>query len=173
MQAGTPSRTMSPIAGPDGSIVYVVDDDVAVRRGLTTLLRSVELHVETFASTEEFLQFVRPAVPSCLVLDVRLRGKNGLTFQQEIVNSGMHIPVVFMTGHGDIEMSVRAMKAGAMDFFSKPFRGQDMLDVIGQALGRDKVPARIGRRGPTVAQFVRNTLAERKRSAALRAGRPA
>ena len=138
MQAENPSRTMSAMAGPDGSVVYVVDDDAGVRQALTTLLRSVELHVETFASTEEFLQFIRPAVPSCLVLDVRLRGKNGLTFQQEIVNSSMHIPVVFMTGHGDIEMSVKAMKAGAMDFLAKPFRDQDMLDAIGQALVRDK-----------------------------------
>ncbi len=139
MQAGTPSPTMSRAASPDGSIVYVVDDDAAVRRALATLLRSVELHVETFASAEDFLLFSRPAVPSCLILDVRLRGKNGLTFQQEIVNSGMRIPVVFMTGHGDIEMSVKAMKAGAMDFFAKPFRDQDMLDAIEQALGRDKV----------------------------------
>jgi FixJ family two-component response regulator len=120
------------------AVVYVVDDDAAVRRALATLLRSVDMHVETFSSPEEFLDHPRPAVPSCLILDVRLRGKNGLTFQQEIVNSGMHIPVVFMTGHGDIEMSVKAMKAGAMDFFAKPFRDQDMLDAIGQALGRDK-----------------------------------
>jgi FixJ family two-component response regulator len=139
MQAGTPSSTLSRTTSADGSVVYVVDDDAAVRRALATLLRSVDLHVETFSSAEEFLLFSRPAVPSCLILDVRLRGKNGLTFQQEIVSSGMHIPVVFMTGHGDIEMSVKAMKAGATDFFAKPFRDQDMLDAIGQALGRDKV----------------------------------
>jgi FixJ family two-component response regulator len=139
MQAGTPFPSMAHCAGVDGSVVYVVDDDAAVRRALTSLLRSVGLRVETFPSAEEFLLFPRPAVPSCLVLDVRLRGRNGMTFQQEIVSSGMHIPVVFMTGHGDIEMSVKAMKAGASDFFAKPFRDQDMLDAIGQALGRDKI----------------------------------
>jgi FixJ family two-component response regulator len=117
--------------------VYVVDDEAAVRRALATLMRSVDLRVETFSSPEEFLQFPRPLVPSCLILDVRLRSKNGLTFQQEIVRSGLRIPVVFMTGHGDIEMSVKAMKAGAMDFFAKPFRDQDMLDAVGQALVRD------------------------------------
>ncbi|MFM0221694.1 response regulator transcription factor [Paraburkholderia dipogonis] len=138
MQAGTTSPTISRAEALTGPIVYVVDDDAAVRRALATLMRSVELCVETFASAEEFLLFSRPAVPSCLVLDVRLRGKNGLTFQKEIVDSSMHIPVVFMTGHGDIEMSVKAMKAGATDFFAKPFRDQDMLDAIGQALRRDK-----------------------------------
>jgi FixJ family two-component response regulator len=119
--------------------VYVVDDEAAVRRALATLMRSVDMHVETFSSPEEFLQHPRPPVPSCLILDVRLRNKNGLTFQQEIVRSGLGIPVVFMTGHGDIEMGVKAMKAGAMDFFAKPFRDQDMLDAIGQALARDAV----------------------------------
>ena len=119
------------------AIVYVVDDEAPVRRALATLMRSVDMHVETFASTEEFLQFQRPTLPSCLILDVRLRNKSGLTFQQEIMQSGLRIPVLFMTGHGDIEMSVKAMKAGAMDFFAKPFRDQDMLDAIGQALARD------------------------------------
>jgi FixJ family two-component response regulator len=87
----------------------------------------------------EFLLFSRPVVLSCLVFDVRLRGKNGLTFQREIVNSGMRIPVAFMTGHGEIEMSAKAMKAGVMDFFTESFRDRDMLEAIGQALGRDKV----------------------------------
>src|ERR1700761_4817729 len=119
------------------AVVYVVDDEAPVRRALATLMRSVDLHVETFSSPEEFLQHPRPVVPSCLILDVRLRNKNGLAFQQEIVQNGLRIPVVFMTGHGDIEMSVKAMKAGAMDFFAKPFRDQDMLDAIGQALARD------------------------------------
>jgi FixJ family two-component response regulator len=119
------------------AVVYVVDDEAPVRRALATLLRSVDMHVETFSSPEEFLQHPHPPVPSCLILDVRLRNKNGLTFQQEIVQSGLRMPVVFMTGHGDIEMTVKAMKAGAMDFFAKPFRDQDMLDAIGQALVRD------------------------------------
>ena len=119
------------------AVVYVVDDEAPVRRALATLMRSVDMRVETFASAEEFMQHPRPAVPSCLILDVRLRNKNGLAFQQEIVQNGLHIPVLFMTGHGDIEMSVRAMKAGAMDFFAKPFRDQDILDAVGQALVRD------------------------------------
>jgi FixJ family two-component response regulator len=131
--------TVNPTRTPDrlDAIVYVVDDEAAVRRALATLMRSVDMRVETFSSPDEFLQHPRPPVPSCLILDVRLRNKNGLTFQQEIVRSGLGIPVVFMTGHGDIEMSVKAMKAGAMDFFAKPFRDQDMLDAIGQALARD------------------------------------
>ncbi|WP_213779548.1 response regulator [Caballeronia sp. dw_276] len=130
---------VKPSPPPDrrDAIVYVVDDEAPVRRALATLMRSVDMHVETFSSTEEFLHFARPAVPSCLLLDVRLRNKNGLAFQQEIVQSGLGIPVLFMTGHGDIEMSVKAMKSGAMDFFAKPFRDQDMLDAIGQALARD------------------------------------
>jgi FixJ family two-component response regulator len=119
-------------------VVYVIDDDAAVRRALATLMRSVDLSVETFATPDEFLRFPRPPGPACLILDVRLRGKNGLMFHQDIVNSGMRIPVVFMTGHGDIEMGVKAMKGGAMDFLAKPFRDQDMLDAVGQALTRDE-----------------------------------
>ncbi|WP_438397434.1 response regulator transcription factor [Caballeronia sp. DA-9] len=132
----SPVKSSTPPEWRD-TVVYVVDDEAPVRRALSTLMRSVDMRVETFASTEEFLQFERPAVPSCLILDVRLRNKNGLAFQQEIVQSGLRIPVLFMTGHGDIEMSVKAMKSGAMDFFAKPFRDQDMLDAIGQALARD------------------------------------
>ncbi|WP_213762145.1 response regulator [Caballeronia sp. dw_19] len=138
MSAGPSSPSAHGATGRDGAIVYVVDDDAAIRRALATLMRSVDLLVETFSSPEEFLQRPRSHVPSCLILDVRLRGKSGLTFHQEIVNSGIRIPVVFMTGHGDIEMSVKAMKAGAMDFFAKPFRDQDMLDTVSQALARDK-----------------------------------
>jgi FixJ family two-component response regulator len=119
------------------AVVYVVDDDAAIRRALATLMRSVDLVVETFASGEEFLAQPRTRGPACLILDVRLRNKNGLTFQQEIVKSGLLIPVVFMTGHGDIEMSVKAMKAGATDFFAKPFRDQDMLDAVGRAITQD------------------------------------
>jgi len=121
----------------EGSVIYVVDDDEGIRRALDLLLRSVGLRVETFESPDEFLRFPHSAGPSCLILDVRLRGKSGMAFHQEIVNSGMHIPVVFMTGHGDIEMGVKAMKAGALDFFAKPFKDQDMLDAIAQALARD------------------------------------
>jgi FixJ family two-component response regulator len=121
----------------EGSIVYVVDDDEGVRRALDLLLRSVGLGVETFGSPDEFLQSTHSTGPSCLILDVRLRGKSGMAFHQEIVNSGMRIPVVFMTGHGDIEMGVKAMKAGALDFLAKPFKDQDMLDAVAQALAQD------------------------------------
>ncbi|MEW9581600.1 response regulator transcription factor [Paraburkholderia sp. DGU8] len=121
----------------DGSVVYVVDDDEGIRRALELLMRSVGLRVETFGSPDEFLRFPRPARSSCLILDVRLRGKSGMAFHQEIVDSGIQIPVVFMTGHGDIEMGVRAMKAGALDFLTKPFKDQDMLDAVAQALAQD------------------------------------
>lgn len=119
------------------AVVYIVDDDSGVRRALLTLMRSVDLKAEAFGSAEEFLTAPKQGRPSCLILDVRLRNKNGLVFHQEILTSGIKIPVVFMTGHGDIEMSVKAMKAGAMDFLAKPFRDQDMLDAVTQALGKD------------------------------------
>jgi FixJ family two-component response regulator len=132
---------VTPTSTPEwhNAVVYVVDDDATVRRALSTLLRSVDIHVETFSSPEDFLRHVHTPVPSCLILDVRLRNKNGLAFQQEIAQQGLRMPVVFMTGHGDIEMSVKAMKAGASDFFAKPFRDQDMLDAIGQVLAQDAV----------------------------------
>lgn len=123
---------------PTPGIVYVVDDDAGIRRALATLMRSVDLRVETFASAQDFLEYARPELPGCLVLDVRLRGTNGLTFHQDIVHSGIRLPVVFITGHGDIEMSVKAMKGGAADFFAKPFRDQDMIDAITQALTKDR-----------------------------------
>ena len=122
----------------DVPVVYVVDDDKGIRRALEMLMRSVDLRVETFESPDEFLRFPRSAGPSCLILDVRLRGKSGMAFHQEIVNSGMRIPVLFITGHGDIEMGVKAMKAGAHDFFAKPFKDQDMLDAVTHALARDR-----------------------------------
>ncbi|HEY2025328.1 response regulator transcription factor [Paraburkholderia sp.] len=121
----------------DGSVIYIVDDDGGMRRALDLLLRSVGLRVETFESPDEFLRFPHSTGPSCLILDVRLRGRSGMAFHQQIVNSGMQIPVVFMTGHGDIEMGVRAMKAGALDFLAKPFKDQDMLDAVAQALAKD------------------------------------
>lgn len=137
MAAGPTYPVMTGAAGGDAPVVYVVDDDKAIRLALGTLLRSVGLRVETFESPEEFLQFPSSTGPSCLILDVRLRGKSGMAFHQEIVNSGIHIPVVFMTAHGDIEMGVKAMKAGAQDFFAKPFKDQDMLDAVEHALARD------------------------------------
>lgn len=118
-------------------VVYIVDDDETLRRSLGSLLRSIGLHVESFASPREFLRFDRPDVPGCLVLDVRLRGESGLTFQEEAVRAGLRIPILFMTGHGDIQMSVKAMKSGAIDFLTKPFREQDMVDAVTEALRAD------------------------------------
>jgi FixJ family two-component response regulator len=119
------------------SIVYIIDDDEDVRQSLGSLLRSVGHRVQVFASPLEFVDFARENIPSCLILDVRLRGESGLTFQQAIAKIAPHIPILFITGYPDVEMSVKAMKAGALDFFSKPFREQDMLDAVTQALRRD------------------------------------
>jgi FixJ family two-component response regulator len=118
--------------------VFVVDDDPSVREALSSLFRSVDLHVELFGSAAEFLQHKRPDGPSCLVLDIRLPGVSGLDFQDELHRANIRIPIIFMTGHGDIPMSVRAMKAGAVDFLAKPFRDQDMLDAVAAALKRDE-----------------------------------
>jgi FixJ family two-component response regulator len=118
--------------------VVVVDDDPAVREALHSLLRSVGLRAALFGSVQEFLRSRRPDGPSCLVLDVRLPGKSGLEFQGEMAAAGIHLPVIFITGHGDIQMSVRAMKAGAVEFLTKPFRDQDLLDAIHLALERDR-----------------------------------
>jgi FixJ family two-component response regulator len=119
-------------------IVFVVDDHAATREALSRLFRSVGLQVETFASALEFLQGRRPNCPSCLVLDVRLPGVSGLDFQSELTKANIQIPIVFMTGHGDIPMTVRAMKAGAVEFLTKPFRDQDMLDAVQLGLERDR-----------------------------------
>jgi len=133
-------------------VVFVVDDDLSVREGLSSLLRSVGLRVELFASAAEFLRASLPAAPSCLVLDVRLPGLSGLDFQAELAKSNIRIPIVFMTGHGDIPMTVRAMKAGAVEFLTKPFRDQDMLDAVQLALARD----RSQRESETVASDLRS-----------------
>ncbi|MFO1108055.1 MAG: response regulator [Bradyrhizobium sp.] len=122
----------------ESSVVFVVDDDARMRSSLSSLLRSVGLQVRVFAAASEFLQEKRPAVPSCLVLDVRLPGESGLDFQAELSRLGIRIPIIFMTGHGDIPMTVRAMKAGAVEFLTKPFREQDMLDAVKLALERDR-----------------------------------
>jgi len=119
------------------SVVYVVDDDESMRRAVSMLLRSVGYQVETFASATDFLAAPRPDIPSCLILDVRLKGQSGLAVQEQFAASKMPIPIIFMTAHGDIAMSVKAMKAGAMDFLAKPFRDQDMLDAVESALTRD------------------------------------
>jgi RNA polymerase sigma factor (sigma-70 family) len=120
------------------SVVFVVDDDPSVRSSLKFLLSSVGLQVESFESAETFLQRKPPDAPSCLVLDVRLRGLSGLDFQHELAARNIRIPIVFVTGHGDIPMSVRAMKAGAIEFLTKPYRDQDLLDAVRIALERDR-----------------------------------
>ena len=119
--------------------VFVIDDDDLVRAAIQGMLKSVGLRSETFGAAQEFLRSKRPDGPSCLVLDVRLPGVNGLDFQQELAEAGIRIPIIFITGHGDIPMSVRAMKSGAVEFLTKPFRDQDLLDAIHQALDRDRV----------------------------------
>lgn len=116
------------------SIVYVVDDESAAREAIQSLLHSIGLSVQTFGSPEEFLANERPDVPACLVLDVRLPGTSGLDFQRELSSRHIGIPIIFITGHGDIPMSVEAMKGGAVEFLTKPFRGQDLLDTIHKAI---------------------------------------
>jgi len=135
------------------SVVFVVDDDAAVRDALASLLKSVGLRAEMFASAAQFLEGKRPNAPSCLVLDVRLPGLSGLDFQAELAKKGIQVPIIFITGHGDIPMSVRAMKAGAVEFLTKPVRDQDLLDAIQLALERDRA-----RRGQeqTVAELRAN-----------------
>ena len=120
------------------SIVFIVEDDASMRRALTNLFQSVGLEVEVFGSASEMLQNKLPDVASCLVLDIRLPGLSGLDFQAELTKANIHIPVIFMTGHGDIPMTVRAMKGGAVDFLTKPFRDQDMLDAVVTAIDRDR-----------------------------------
>ncbi len=121
------------------AIVFVVDDDPSVRRAIKRLVESVGLHVELFGSASEFMSSSHPEVASCLVLDIRLPGISGLDFQRELGEAHIHIPIIFITGHGDIPMSVRAMKAGAVEFLTKPFRDQDLLDAIQVGLERDRV----------------------------------
>ena len=129
---------MTDPASQDPDVVYVVDDDAPLRDVLKNLFRSVGLQAEALGSAKEFLEFKRPNAPSCLVLDVRLPGVSGLDFQAELERAGLQIPIVFMTGHGDIHMSVRAMKAGAVEFLTKPFRDQELIDAVWVALERSR-----------------------------------
>ncbi|HWX29747.1 MAG TPA: response regulator [Steroidobacteraceae bacterium] len=119
-------------------VVLIVDDDESMREGLEALFRSVGLRANVFASTSELMRSTLPNVPSCLVLDVRLPGVSGLDFQSDLAAAGIHIPIIFMTGHGDIPMSVQAMKAGAVDFLTKPFRHQEMIHAVNRALAADR-----------------------------------
>ena len=123
----------------ESPIVFVIDDDDQVRGAIHGMLKSVGLQAETFESAQEFLRSTRPDGPSCLVLDVRLPGVNGLDFQRHLADAGIHIPIIFITGHGDIPMTVKAMKSGAVEFLTKPFRDDDLLNAIHQALDRDRV----------------------------------
>jgi FixJ family two-component response regulator len=122
----------------DKAAVYIVDDDEALRSALDSLLRSIDLETRTFGSVRDFLDAHTGDRPGCIVLDVRLPGMSGLDFQSQLAELGVHLPVILMTGHGDIPMSVRAMKAGAVDFLPKPFRDQDMIDAVSTAIERDR-----------------------------------
>lgn len=121
------------------AVVYVVDDDASVRDAIRRLVSTVGLRVETFGSAGEFLACKLQEGPGCLILDVRLPDLSGLEFQRALADAGIHIPIVFITGHGDIPMSVRAMKAGAVEFLTKPFRGQELLDAVQEAIAKDRV----------------------------------
>src|SRR5512133_2930514 len=123
---------------PETVTVFVIDDDAAVRKAIQGLLKSVGLRSDSFGSAQEFLTCRRPDGPSCLVLDIRMPGINGWDFQHQLTDSGIHIPVIFIAGHGDIPMTVRAMKSVAVEFLTKPFRDQDLLDAIYQALESDR-----------------------------------
>ena len=120
-------------------IVYIVDDDAGVRKATDSLIRSVGLKVRTFVSADEFLRATLPSVPGCLILDVRMPGESGIDLQNELLRMGNSIPIIFITGHGDIPMAVSVMKAGAVEFLTKPFRDQDLLDSVHQALARDRL----------------------------------
>jgi FixJ family two-component response regulator len=120
-------------------VVFLIDDDPSVRDALKSLLRSVGLEVHAFGSAQEFLRTKRPDAPACLVLDVRLPGPSGLDFQRDLAESNIPLPIIFITGHGDIPMSVKAIKAGAVEFLTKPFRDQELLDAIHQGIEQDRV----------------------------------
>jgi FixJ family two-component response regulator len=132
------SKSQRDLATAPERVVFVIDDDVGMRETLSSLFRSVGLRVELFGSTREFAKIKLPDAASCLVLDIRLPGLSGLEFQAELAKGDVRIPIIFMTGHGDIPMSVQAMKAGAIDFLTKPFRDQEMLDAVVRALKRDQ-----------------------------------
>ena len=157
-------RVTSPRGPESGArpIVYVIDDDEAVRTALTNLFQSVSLRVEVFGSARELLQNSLPDVASCLVLDIRLPGLSGLDFQTELAKANIRIPIIFMTGHGDIPMTVRAMKAGAIDFLTKPFRQQEMLDAVATAIERDR-NRREDEKTISKAQALFDTLTPRER----------
>jgi FixJ family two-component response regulator len=130
------------VSGGEEPIVFVVDDDRAVREALESLIASVGLRVKTFGSAQEFLRNPPPSAPACVILDMRMPGLSGLDTQRALANAGISIPIIFVTGHGDVPMSVQAMKAGAIEFLTKPFRDQQILDAINQAIERDRTDRR-------------------------------
>jgi FixJ family two-component response regulator len=146
--AATTRRTASRNSGAPESVVFIVDDDAAMREALQNLLHSVGLEAEVFGSAAELLASKLPDVASCLVLDIRMPGMSGLEFQTQLARANIHTPIIFMTGHGDIPMTVRAMKAGAVDFLTKPFRDQDMLDAASVAEARSWLPSCAPSSGP-------------------------
>jgi FixJ family two-component response regulator len=146
----------------DRAVVYVVDDDPSIRRSLDSLLRSVGLDVQLHASAQEFMLASRPDAPGCLLLDVRLPGMSGLSFQQELAKAGIALPVIFVTGHGDVSMTARAMKAGAADFLTKPFEEQALLDAVDAAIERDRARRAEAARLAELEALYR-TLTERER----------
>src|ERR1700758_2397248 len=133
---------MSQALNPEEPIVFAVDDDASMREALARLFRSIGMRAQIFASAQDFLMFKRPDAPACLVLDVRLPGVSGLDLQSQLAAANLEIPIIFITGHGDIPMSVQAMKAGAVEFLTKPFRDQVLLDAIHAALERDRTNLR-------------------------------
>lgn len=143
-------------------LVFIVDDDLSMREATRNLLRSVGLAVETFGSAQEFLSGTRPDAPGCLVLDVRLPGLSGLDLQRQLAAANIEIPIIFITGHADIQMSVRAMKAGAVEFLTKPFRDQDLIDAAQQAIERDRA-ARAERAGQAEVRARYESLTARER----------
>jgi FixJ family two-component response regulator len=154
------------------AVVFVVDDDALMREALDNLARSVGLDVRLYASPQEFLGAQRPDAPGCLVLDVRLPGMSGLTFQQELAKAGVALPVIFITGHGDVPMTVRAMKAGAVEFLTKPFDDQVLLDAIHAAIERDRARRREeGRAAELQAHYRTLSGREREVMALVVAGR--
>jgi len=148
-------------------VVFIIDDDPSVRDALDSLFRSIAMNVRSFGTTEEFLRAKRPDVPGCIVLDVRLPGLSGLDFQRELASSNISLPVIFITGHGDVPMSVRAIKAGAIEFLTKPFRDQDLLDAVHIGIERD----RLQRQAAKVVAILRDCFASltlREREVMLR-----
>lgn len=154
-------------------VVFVIDDDPSVRDALDSLIRSVALNVQSFATTEEFLLTKRPEAPGCIVLDVRLPGRSGLDFQHEMIKSDIRLPVIFITGHGDVPMSVKAIKAGAIEFLTKPFREQELLDAIHDGIARDRTQRQIAEiAGKLGSLFAGLTPREREIMLQVVSGRP-